>query len=225
MTVTIGPNQVSSIPDGLLARWRAIPVAVTVDLSDRIRQLDPAIRPLSSPESRPSLFGRAVTVHCEPPDFGAVLHAVDLIDKGEVLVIAANGNTHNAMIGEILGGHLRARGVAGVICDGAVRDAATLTEWQDFPVYARAINPRGPVGAELGEINRPVMVGLVNVAPGDIIMGDADGLVALSGQEAQKWIEAAESRLETEGDWVKRLEAGETMQSLFRLTPAQRSEK
>jgi len=220
MTVTVSATRIPSITDALLARWRSVPVAVTIDLSDTLRQLDPAIHSLRPAGSSPVLFGRAVTAHCQPPDFGAVLHAVDRISAGEVLVIAANGDPHNAMIGEILCGHLRAKGVAGVVCDGAVRDTATLAGWSDFPVYTRAINARGPVGAELGAVNRPVMIGLVNIAPGDLVMGDADGLVVVSGQEAQKWIDAAESRLLTEKRWIERLADGETMQSVFSLPEA-----
>src|SRR3546814_2050700 len=71
---------------------------------------------------QPRLFGRAVTAMCEPPYFGAVVQSLDVIRAGDVLVIAANGDCRNAMIGEILGGYLRGRGCAGILCDGAVRD-------------------------------------------------------------------------------------------------------
>src|SRR5215471_5850030 len=85
-------------------RWRRVPVAVAVDLSRDIGEIDPAIRPLMPAGVQPRLFGRAVTAVCEPPDFGAVLYAVDLITSGDVLVIAAAGHAETAMIGEIIGG-------------------------------------------------------------------------------------------------------------------------
>src|SRR5688572_32583740 len=115
-----------------IERWRQVPVAVAVDVSHAECQIDRSIRPLCAPGKQPRLFGRAVTALCEPPDFGAVLQALDLIQPGDVLVIAANGHTETAMIGEILGGHLRRLGGRGVVCDGAIRDVAQLADWPDF---------------------------------------------------------------------------------------------
>ena len=109
-----------------IARWRAIPVAIAVDLVREAGQIDPAIRPLRPAGLQPRLFGQAVTVRCEAPDFGAVLQALDVIQRGQVLMIDAGGYREAAMIGDILSGHLRAKGVAGVVCDGAVRDVGTL---------------------------------------------------------------------------------------------------
>src|SRR4051812_2968247 len=114
------------LTDAEIAPWRAIPVSIAVDLARDIGQIDPDIRPLRPPGRQPPLCGRAVTALCEPPDFGAVLRALELVAPGDVLVIAANGAREFAMIGEILCGHLRRRGAAGVVCDGAVRDVATL---------------------------------------------------------------------------------------------------
>lgn len=217
MAVIAGTEPRTSVAPELLARWRNIPVAVTVDLSRDLRQIDSALRPLRLAGAQPLLFGQAVTVRCAPPDFGAVLHGVDLVGPGDVLVIAATGFIDNAMIGAILCGHLRARGAAGVVCDGAIRDVATLSSWTDLPIYYRAVNPRGPVGASEGAVNQPVTVGGQTVNPGDFLIGDDDGLVVLAGEELGRWIGAAEKRLETEQTWIKRLEAGESMASLFEL--------
>src|SRR5689334_7314224 len=95
------------IADADLEPWRSCPVAVAVDMVAGARQIDPAIRPLCPPGQQPRLAGRAVTARCDAPDFGAVLHAVDLIEPGDVLVIAAAGNADTAMIGEVLGGQVR----------------------------------------------------------------------------------------------------------------------
>src|SRR5690606_29933540 len=110
-------------------RWREVPVSIAVDLNLDPGQIDPAIRALMPPGQQLRLFGRAVTVQCEPPDFGSELHALTVIQTGEVLVIAAGGDSHTAMIGEILCGHLRALGAAGMVCDGAVRDVGALAGW------------------------------------------------------------------------------------------------
>ena len=225
MSVDVRNAPKSALPAGELDRWRKVPVSVIVDLDASIRQIDPSIRLLpaagrASGDARPVLFGRAVTARCEPPDFGAVLHAMDRVGPGEVLVIAAGGVASHAMIGDVLGGHLRAKGAAGIVCDGAVRDTRTLASWSDFPVYCASINPRGPTGATRGTVNEPVTVAGREVRPGDLIVGDADGLAALSDEDLRTWIGAAEARLETEAGWVRRLADGEGVGAVFDLPAA-----
>lgn len=216
MTVELYPSRRSEISKELLDRWREIPVAVTVDLDEKIRQIDPLIRPLNiSGDER--LFGPIVNAKCEPPDFGAVLHSLDVLESGDVLLIAANGHAKHAMIGDILSGHLRSKGIAGVVCDGAVRDVATLQTLDDFPIYARSVNPRGPTGAEKGTINTPVNIDNISIEPGDFIMGDADGLVVLSAQEMDQYIDAAEARLVQEAQWQHELSSGASVLEVFGL--------
>jgi regulator of RNase E activity RraA len=218
MAVTIHPAT-SDLTEAEIAAWRAIPVAVAVDLSPE-SQIDPAIRPINPPGRQPRLFGHAVTVSCTPPDFGAVVHALEHIGAGEILVIAAGGNAVTAMIGEILSGHLRNRGVAGVVCDGAVRDVATLSGWSDFAVFSRSITPRGPTSAEHGTINAPVTIGGRRVTPGDLVIGDDDGLVALSPETVRARIRDAEARLTREAGWIDSLAAGKSVVETFGVEPA-----
>lgn len=194
MTVTIHSTSRSDLTPAEIEAWRSVPVAVAVDLARDIGQIDPAIRPLNPPGRQPALFGRAVTVLCEPPDFGAVVHALDIVGPGDVLMIAAAGNSEFAMIGEILGGHIRSRGCVGVVCDGAVRDVATLASWPDFSVLARFVTPRGPASAERGSINVPVVIGGRLVTPGDLIIGDDDGVVALSPSSIRSRITDAKEK-------------------------------
>ena len=200
-----------------IARWKPIPVAVAVDLGRDAGQIDPAIRPLRPAGAQPRLFGRAVTVRCEPPDFGAVLQVLDVIGPGDVLVIDAGGHRDTAMIGDILSGHLRAKGVMGLVVDGAVRDVGTLAAWDDFAVFARWITPRGPTGADRGVINGPVVAGGCLVHPGDLIIGDDDGLVALSPAVVLGRIGDAEAKLAREAGWIAGLAAGRTAAEVFGL--------
>ena len=218
MPVTLHATALPPAPD--LSAWADIPVAIAVDTVPDARQIDPAIRPLRPAGQQPRLAGRAVTVDCAAPDFGAVLHALDLIGAGEVLVIAAGGHRDHAMIGDILSGHLRAKGVAGLVCDGAVRDVGTLGSWTDFPVFSRWINPRGPTSAERGAINRPVTIGGAPVAPGDLMIGDDDGLVVLSAPNARALIGEAEAKLAREGAWIEGLAAGTSAVDVFGLQAA-----
>ena len=217
MPITAHPVAADDLTAAEIDRWRAVSVAVAVDLGRAIGQIDPAIRPLLPPGRQPRLFGRAVTVACEPPDFGAVPLAIDRIGADEVLVIAAGGHAETAMIGEILGGHLRRRGAVGLVCDGAIRDVGTLAAWTDFPVFTRHVTPRGPASAERGTINGPVVVGGQLVRPGDLLLGDDDGLVALGPDIVRSRIDDALAKLAREAGWQESLLAGRTMAQTFGL--------
>ena len=217
MPVTVHGVSISTAAPAEIERWSRIPVAVAVDVSDAACQIDPRIRPLCPPGRQPRLFGRAVTALCMPPDFGAVLYALGLVKPGDVLVIAANGHTETAMIGEILGGHLRRLGATGLVCDGAIRDVAELVGWTDLPVFTRAISPRGPTSADGGEVNCAVVVGGRLVTPGDLIIGDDDGLAALSPVEIHSYIGDAESKLDREAQWQASLAAGSSIAKTFGL--------
>jgi 4-hydroxy-4-methyl-2-oxoglutarate aldolase len=213
MRIEVHEPAVAEVPEALLARWRKVPPAVVADFAPE-RQIDPAIRPLLPPGMQPALFGRAVTVRCAPPDFGSVLVGVETVRPGEVLVIAAGGATQAAMIGDVLGGHLHRKGAAGIVCDGAIRDVDGLA---GFPAYARAINPKGPTSAAGGEVNGPVTVGGCTVGPGDLVIGDGDGLVALPPEALAGLIEAAEAKLRLEAEWTARLVAGDPIAAIFGL--------
>lgn len=202
--------------DDLLNRWRKIPVPVIVDLAPEC-QIDIAIRPLLPAGRQPALFGRAITARCAPPDFGAVLRAIGQISAGEVLVIDAGGESVWAMIGDILGGHLHRIGAAGIVCDGAVRDTGALAEMQGLSVYARHINPRGPTGAAAGQVNVPVTIGGCAVSPGDLIIGDDDGLAVLTQAQQATLIDRAEAKLALEAEWIRRLASDEPIEQIFGL--------
>jgi regulator of RNase E activity RraA len=216
MSVTVHQKRTAVGADEI-ERWRGCPVAIAVDLGTDVGQIDPAIRPLCPPGRQPRLIGRAVTARCEPPDFGAVLYALDLIEAGDVLMIAAGGHAETAMIGEILGGHVRRRGGIGIVCDGAIRDVATLASWADFSVFTRSITPRGPSSAERGIVNGAVVIGGCLVNPGDLVIGDDDGLAVLSSSIARDRIGDAETKLAREAQWVAGLESGTAVQTIFNL--------
>jgi 4-hydroxy-4-methyl-2-oxoglutarate aldolase len=222
MTVLVHSPPAPTVATADFEAWRDIPVAVAVDLMRAVGQIDPAIRPLNPPGRQPRLFGRAVTVRCEPPDFGAVVRVLDIAGPGDVVMIAAAGNAEVAMIGEILGGHLRRRGCAGLVCDGAIRDVATLAGWPDFSVYTRFVTPRGPLSAERGEVNAPVVIGGHVATPGDLVLGDDDGLVVLSADAVRARIGDARARLALEDGWIRSLAEGRSALETFGLSAESR---
>jgi 4-hydroxy-4-methyl-2-oxoglutarate aldolase len=200
----------------LLKRWRSVPTAIIADISGGVGLIDPAIRPLRPSGRQPRLFGPAVTAQCAPPDFGAVLHALDGVQAGDVFVIAADARADHAMIGGILGGFLHRRGAAGIVCDGAIRDVAELANFR-LSVFVRHVTPRGPAGVSDGVVNGNVSIGGRSIAPGDLIIGDDDGLASLSLAEAESWIEKAEAKLALEAEWQRRLASDETIAQVFGL--------
>lgn len=208
------------LSDAAIAPWRDMPVATVVDCAPGARQIDPAIRPLRPAGLQPRLFGRALTVRVGPPDFGAMVHALAIAKPGDVLCVEAGGDAVTAMIGDILSGHLRRLGVAGVVVDGAVRDVATLARWDDFAVFARHVTPRGPTGAAEGVLNASVTVGGALVGPGDLIMGDDDGLVCLPASVIESGLGPVQEKAAKEAAWEARLAAGEGAAAVFGLAAA-----
>lgn len=217
MPVTVVEGRATKTNRAEVDRWRTVPVAVAVDLGGGAGQIDPQVRPLLPAGRQPRLFGRAVTALCEPPDFGAVLHAADRIEPGDVLVIAASGHAETAMIGEIVSGYVRRRGGVGLVCDGAIRDVATLAAWPDFSVFTRFVTPRGPSSANRGTVNGPAVVGGRIVSPGDLVIGDDDGLVVLSPLAVGTRIADAEAKLALEAQWETSLAAGRSARETFAL--------
>lgn len=208
------------LPPEIAAGWAAIPVTIASDVSAGRVVVDPLIRPLRPFPPGRRLTGRAVTAWCERSDFGAMLHALDRAGPGDVVVVDAGGCVQTAYAGEILCGFARARGIAGLIVDGAVRDIDSLASWEDFAVFARGNTPRGPLAKERGSVNGPIVFGGVAVAPGDIVVGDNDGLAVISAGEAAALLATAQARLSMEGEWVAALRAGGTLVGTFAVPEA-----
>ncbi|MBI5278391.1 MAG: RraA family protein [Burkholderiales bacterium] len=147
------------------------------------------LQPYSKPTPA-TMAGTAVTVRCRGGDNLVVLRAFDYCRPGDVLVVDAGGDLTNAVVGGIMTAGAAMLGLAGVIIDGAIRDVAEIRE-REFPVYARGVNHRGPYKNGPGEINVPVSIGGMVVQPGDVIVGDADGLLAIPAAEIAAVIDKA----------------------------------
>jgi RraA family protein len=138
------------------------------------------------------LVGTALTVKTRPGDNLMVHKALDLAAPGDAIVVDGGGALDHALVGELMTLYARSRGVAGFVIDGAIRDVATFAA-SDFPCYARGHVHRGPFKEGPGEINVPVAVGGLVIHPGDIVVGDEDGLVAFPQAEAAALLEHARS--------------------------------
>ena len=151
--------------------------------------------------------GPAFTVKTAPGDNLLVHKALDTAKAGDVIVVDAGGFPDHAIIGELMMSRARQRGIAGMVIWGAIRDSAEIGAG-DYPVYACAVTHRGPYKNGPGEINVPVSIAGMPVMPGDIIVGDADGLVAVPQDQAERVLASAKSILEKETVAMKEIMAG-----------------
>lgn len=220
-TVVLQPEQ-GPLERRLIDAWADVPVTIAADLFQGRTLVDPRLRPVRPFADGKRLAGCAVTARCEPADYGPVHHAIAVAKAGEVIVVDAGGRRDAAMIGELLSGAARRKGVAGVVVDGAVRDIGTLASWPNFPVFSRGNTARGPSSMERGEVNGPVTLGGVSVTPGDLVLGDDDGLVVIPCREAEARLEAALAMVAAEEGWERRLAAGETTLEVFKVPGAER---
>lgn len=191
-------------PDQALVQgFKDIPVANIADEMGRMYCLDTGIRPLNTTP----LLGTAFTVRARP-GCNLMLHrALDMAEPGDVVIVEDQGDQTNALTGENMMMWAHRRGLAGVVIDGAVRDLESIGKLA-FPVYAKGINPRGPHKSGPGEINVPINCGGVVVHPGDIIVGDQDGIVVISPRDAQTVLAKARKKLEKEIATRVAIEAG-----------------
>jgi 4-hydroxy-4-methyl-2-oxoglutarate aldolase len=213
------------LPSALVDEWRKVPAAVAADLLRGKGHVDPGIRPLRPFGSRTWLVGQAITAWCEAADYGSVHHAINIAEAGDVVVVDAGGRSDAAMIGELLSGAARRKGIAGVIVDGAVRDAGVLSGWPDFAVFSRWITPRGPSSMERGTVNEPIVFGGVPVSPFDLLIGDDDGLVIVPRERVEELLPAALARVEAEVEWEAVLATGKTTLEVFNVPKVEQDPK
>lgn len=180
---------------------------VTPHLSDSMERLyagGPQLRPMYK---GPTLAGPAFTVKTAPGDNLLVHKALDIARPGDVIVVDAGGFADHAIIGELMAARAKQRGIAGLVIWGAIRDSAELGAGS-YPVFACAVTHRGPYKNGPGEINVPVMMGGMPVNPGDIVVGDADGLIAVPQEMAEKVLASAKAILEKETVAMQQIQAG-----------------
>src|SRR5438477_9171298 len=180
---------------------------VTPHLSDSMERLyagGPQLRPM---HREGKLAGPAFTVKTAAGDNLLVHKALDSARPGDVIVVDAGGFLDNAIIGELMMTRARQRGVAGIVIWGAIRDSAEIAAGT-YPVYAAGVTHRGPYKNGPGEINVAINMAGMAVNPGDIIVGDADGLVAIPQEQAERILKTAQGILVKETAAVKEIEAG-----------------
>jgi len=179
---------------------------------------------LMSSRMRPLLQGRrisgaAVTSYNFPGDNLMIHVALNVAERGQILVLANGGGTQGALWGDVACTFAAQKGIAGVVADGPVRDIDALRE-MDFPVWATSISPSHPEKRGPGSVNVPIVVDGVLVEPGDVIVADGDGVLAIPQAHLARTLKGARQRAEREIAIRKRIKAGESLFEILNMQAA-----
>ncbi|WP_295517022.1 RraA family protein [uncultured Pseudomonas sp.] len=187
-----------------VARYRDIPVANVSDSMHRMTAGGSRLRPM---HRQGLLAGPALTVKARPGDNLMLHYALDIAEPGDVVVVDAGGDLTNALIGEMMVAYAVKRGVAGIVINGAIRDAANIGAG-DFPLFAAGISHRGPYKDGPGEINVPIAIDGMVIEPGDLIIGDDDGLLCVPYDQVAEVYDRATAKHAAEEKQMRQIAEG-----------------
>jgi 4-hydroxy-4-methyl-2-oxoglutarate aldolase len=175
-------------------------------LSSRLKPID----------YRMKLCGPAFTVKCAPRDNIMLQVAINYAEPGDIIVVSAGEYEEAGSFGDVLANACLAKGIGGLVTDTGVRDTLQLREL-GFPVFSLSVCIKGTVKETLGATNEPILIGDEIVHPGDIIVGDADGLVVVRRTEARDVAKLAQAREDAEAEYIAAYKAGKSVVEVSKL--------
>lgn len=205
----------TTITSELLERARRFPVATLHEAAGRAGALPASIKPVD-PDFR--VCGRAYPLQCLPGHNLRLHHALLTAAPGDVLVADVGEGMEYGYWGEILSAAAKAKGLGGLVIHGCVRDRVELTQ-SGFPVFATGLCVRGTGKTPGGSVGEPVRVGDVQVAPGDLVVGDVDGVIVLPAQSTEQVVQAAGAREAAEAEILARIARGEDTVTIYGFPP------
>jgi regulator of RNase E activity RraA len=188
----------------IVATFGSLPVANVSDVMSRTCAGCPRLRPL---HAGGLMAGPALTVKTRPGDNLMIHKALLMAEPGDVIVVDAGGDLTTALVGELMLSYATARGVRGVVINGAVRDYGWIKS-NAFPVFAAGVTHRGPFKDGPGEINVPIALDGMIIEPGDLVLGDDDGLLFVPFNQVDAIYEAARAKNEAEAKILASIQAG-----------------
>jgi regulator of RNase E activity RraA len=190
-----------------IAGFREFETPAVSDLMNRLYTMAPAIRNQTDPSLR--LVGPACTVKVFPGDNLMVHKSLDIAQPGDVVVVDASSSMMTAVLGDLVATKARFRQIAGFIVDGMIRDLPAILRLGDFPVFARAVTPIGPLHRGPGEVNYPISAGGIVVHPGDVIVADLNGVVVVPMDSADDILRRLRDRAAQEAAYVAAVARGD----------------
>lgn len=187
MTIQRYKTDFTKLSQAELDKWKDLPPAVVSDCMNRTQVMAGAIKPVAEGMK---ILGQARTVTCMVGDNSAAHVAIGMLEPGEILVVDAGGYEDTAIWGGIMTRAAVNRKLGGLVVDGAVRDVAEIREF-GFPTFTRAVVPAGPHKGFGGIIDGPIACAGCPVKPGDIIIGDDDGVCVVPLERSQEILAAS----------------------------------